>query len=223
MKPDPIDRLGARLFEAARSEALPRGAEARALAAARPVIRESTRASAHFPWRRTWIAAAACLAIAASVALLLRPKQDSLGINAEPSSVAHTRPKQPAVPLAEAPSNSAPVVPVVPSLAVAHKPAPSVGPSALQSQPVSLSDELSALKIASNALSAGDPQAALAALERYDRVLKGQKLRAEATLLRIESLSRAGRAADASALARRFVEQNPGSTLVDRARSFVHE
>jgi outer membrane protein assembly factor BamD (BamD/ComL family) len=86
-----------------------------------------------------------------------------------------------------------------------------------------LSDELSALKVASSALSAGDPQAALVALDRYDRVLKGQKMRAEATLLRIEALSRAGQAEAASALAQSFVKQNPGSPLVDRARSFVNE
>jgi outer membrane protein assembly factor BamD (BamD/ComL family) len=86
-----------------------------------------------------------------------------------------------------------------------------------------LSDELSALKVASSALSAGDPQAALAALDRYDRVLKGQKMRAEATLLRIEALARGGQTEAASVLAQRFVEQNPGSPLVDRARSFVHE
>ena len=89
--------------------------------------------------------------------------------------------------------------------------------------PASLSDELSALKLASTALSGGDPQAALAALDRYDRVLKGQKLRAEATLIRIEALSRAGQSEAASALAQRFVAQNPGNPLVDRARSFVHE
>lgn len=222
MKPDPIDQLGARLFEAARSEALPRGAEQRALARARRVVAERKPENARFPAGLRWFAAAACVAIAASVALLLRPKDDSVAISAESSTVAHTRPKPPHVPRAEG-SSTVPAVPAVPIVSAAHKPAPSVGPSAVQSQPVSLSDELSALKLASNALSASDPQAALAALDRDDRVLKGQKLRAEATLLRIESLSRAGQAADASALARRFVEQNPGSPLVDRARSFVHE
>lgn len=103
------------------------------------------------------------------------------------------------------------------------KPMPSVTPAPVHSAPASLSDELSALKVASSALSAGDAKAALAALDRYDRVLKGQKLRAEATLLRLEALSQAGQAQAASALARRFVEQNPGSPLVDRARTFIRE
>jgi len=54
------------------------------------------------------------------------------------------------------------------------------------------------------------------------RTLVG-KLRAEATLLRIQALARAGNAQAASTLAQRFVEQNPDSPLVDRARSFIQE
>jgi hypothetical protein len=52
----------------------------------------------------------------------------------------------------------------------------------------------------------------LAALDQSDR-MKSQKMHAEATLLRIEALSRAGQPA----------EQNPGSPLVDRARTFVQQ
>jgi outer membrane protein assembly factor BamD (BamD/ComL family) len=84
-----------------------------------------------------------------------------------------------------------------------------------------LSNELEVLKVAENALRAGDTKGALAALDRYDTVLKGRRLRAEASVLRIETLSRAGQTQAASALARRFVADNPTSPLVDRARAFI--
>lgn len=205
MTPDPIDQFAARLFEAARSEATPAGAERRALEAMRHEISQQKPAHARFSARQKWLAAAlAAAAVAASSALLLRPKPVSVGISAEPMTYAPELEHRALAPV-EAPSAAMP-------------PAPPAS-----SAPASLNDELSALKVASSALSAGDPRAALAALDRYDHVLKGQKMRAEATLLRIEALERAGQAQTASALARRFVEQNPGSPLVDRARSFVHE
>jgi len=221
VKPDPIDQLGARLFEAARSETIPDGAERRALAALRRA-NEQLPSGAHFSAHRKWLVGGVgvAFAIAAGLALLLRPKDNSLAISAEPSRSAHTEPERREVPRTERPIDAAPAVP---SLMVAPKPTPSAGPPALQSSAVTLSDELSALKVASSALSAGDTDAALSALDRYDRVLKGKKMRAEATLLRIEALSRAGQAEAASALAQRFVKQNPGNPLVDRARSFVHE
>jgi len=77
------------------------------------------------------------------------------------------------------------------------------------------------LKVAQQALASSDTQAALKALDRYDRILKGQKLRAEATLLRIEALSKSGQDQAAAELASRFARQNPTSPLVDRARSFI--
>ncbi len=233
MTPDPIEQLSARLFEAARSETIPRGAEQRALDAVRRGIRTETATIAHVSSARKWLAAGACVALAATAALLLRPKDSDLGISAEPQTVARTQPVPRGTPSA-APSAAAPmaasdvlpiapskVPPIAPSLAVTTKPAASAAAVPARAAPPSLSDELSALKVASSALSAGDPKAALTALDRYDRVLKGQKLRAEATLLRLEALSRAGQAPAASQLAQRFVEQNPGSPLVDRARSFV--
>jgi hypothetical protein len=217
LTPDPIDQLGVRLFESARTEAVPRGAEQRALAAARREIGHETAPVAHVPSARRWLAVAACVAIAAAAALLLRPKPAEPGISAEPSTVARARPEPRSAPSA-APSE---VTPIAPPVAVTAKPLPSAAAVPVHSAPASLSDELSALKAASSALSAGDAKAALTALDRYDRVLKGQKLRAEATLLRIEALSHAGQTQAASALAQRFVEQNPGNPLVDRARSFV--
>lgn len=221
MTPDPLDQLSARLFESARGEAIPTGAEQRALDA---IWRESSQGSDKLTPaspNRKWLAAAACLALAAATAFLLRPKDASLAISAEPSVLAHAPPEPRSAPSASSNAISSDVPPVVPSLAVTAKPTPSLSPMPAPHAPASLSDELSALKVASSALSAGDPYAALSALDRYDRVLNGKKLRAEATLLKIEALSRAGQTQAASTLAQRFVDQNPGSPLVDRARSFV--
>ncbi|HKO52613.1 MAG TPA: hypothetical protein VJV79_33125 [Polyangiaceae bacterium] len=222
MKPDPIEQLAARLFEVARNEAVPTGAEQRALQAIARERRQQRPTPVRLSARRVWLAAAAAVALAAGFALLLRPKEAGLGISAEPAAVARTQLERQTLPRVEAPSQA---VPTAPSLPAPSKLPASAAPASapVRSAPASLSDELSALKIASTALSAGDTQGALTALDRYDRVLKGQKMRAEATLLRIEALSRAGQTEAASALAQRFVQQNPGSPLVDRARSFVHE
>jgi hypothetical protein len=216
MTPDPIDQLGARLFEAARREPLPADALERALAAARRGPVGSGRGSRlSRPAAVTlWLAAAA---LAAGAVLFVRNGEPTSRISAEPSS-SMTRNRAP-----QPPSHSEPIADAAPSATIVQESIPSASPSPpVHSAPASLTDELSSLKLASSALSTGDAHAALAALDQYDR-MKGQKLRAEATLLRIEALSRAGQPEAASALAKRFVELNPGSPLVDRARSFVQQ
>jgi hypothetical protein len=220
MKPDPIDQLGARLFEAARREPLPEGALERALAAARrePVSSDSGSRLSRRTTATLWLAAAA---LAAGAVLFVRNGEPTSGISAEPSSsMQHNRAPQP-------PSHPAPVADAAPSATTVERSIPSAAPAPstpppVHSAPATLTDELSSLKLASSALSAGDARAALAALDQYDR-MKGQKMRAEATLLRIEALARAGQPDAASTLAKRFVEQNPESPLVDRARSFVQQ
>jgi hypothetical protein len=87
--------------------------------------------------------------------------------------------------------------------------------------PASLPDEIAALDRARTALTSGDPAGALRVLDEYERVLRGTRLTAEATMLRIDALARSGRATEASSLAARFVEANPGSALADRARAFI--
>jgi hypothetical protein len=84
-----------------------------------------------------------------------------------------------------------------------------------------LAEQLRRLKQARTALRAGDGATALALLESYDAELHGTDLAAEATLLRLEALTAVGRKAEAAALARRFVAENPDSPMVDRARSFI--
>ena len=111
-----------------------------------------------------------------------------------------------------------------PSTSPAPLPVRSAAPtgSALRAPGAStLGDELEALKRAETALGNGDAKGALDALDHYDHQLHGHELRAEAALLRMDALKRAGRAEQAAALAARFVAENPGSPLVDRARSFM--
>ena len=217
MTPDPIDQWSARLFEAARSESLPEGAEQRLLAAALREVRTAERAPIVLRKGVLFGGLLAGALLAAAFALQLNRQRPTEAISAEPT-----------VPRSSAPK-LAPAAPSAPSASAL--PAPIPAPSSVRSSPTAprpsasagatLSDELDALKIASSALSAGDSNAALAALDRYDHVLKGSKLRAEATLLRVQALARAGNTEAASALAQRFVEQNPNSPLVDRARSFI--
>ena len=213
--PDPLEQLGARLFQAAREEPIPHGALTRALEAAR-AERGASAEVRRVPRPLKYGLFAAVVALAAGVALFARHRDATDRISAEPSSS-----------LVSGRHKAAPSAPVLAptaatSVALSAKPVLSVSaPSPVHSAPVSLGDELDALKVASSALSAGNTSAALAALDQYDHVLKGKKMRAEATLLRIEALSRSGQAGGASALAQQFVDKNPESPLVDRARSFV--
>ncbi len=210
---DPLDRFGERLFEAARREPKPEGAEQRALSAALRVAREA-------PQRRLSRGALGAMlfgsvAIAAGLTLWVRPKPRLDPISAEPS-IAHVGRR--AAASSAAPVASAPTIAPTNNLKRSNAlPSASVARSA----PATLSDELEALKLASTALNAGDASAALKALDRYDQLLDGGKLRAEATLLRIQALARSGNVQAASALAQQFVDRNPDSPLVDRARAFI--
>jgi len=84
-----------------------------------------------------------------------------------------------------------------------------------------LADEIAQLEAARAALGAGDPKRALALLDHYTHATRGARLGDEALVLRLDALTRAGRGAEAAALARDFVAKNPGSPLVDRARAFT--
>jgi len=210
--PDPVDQFGLRLFQAAREEPIPDGAVERVLEVARADRVAPGRTA---KWSLFWAAAA----LAAGIALFASRQEGREHISAEPSStlIHDQHIAAPSAPvLAPKPVTSTVASATPTSNANANSLAP------VHSAPVSLSDELDTLKIASSSLAAGDTASALAALDRYDHVLRGKKLRAEATLLRIEALSRSGQVGAASALAQQFVDKNPESPLVDRARSFVN-
>jgi hypothetical protein len=211
MNRDPLDDFGAGLFEVARNEAPPRGAEKRAIETAGREL-SAARGAARHGLPRT---AAKLLLLAAALALcavfVLRREESESSIGPEiPRSLRPVPDLPSSAPASEA---SAPVV-------VKEPLPPPVAPPA-RSAPASLSEEIELLKAAETALAAGDTAGAFKSLDRYDNVLKGRTMRAEATLLRIETLTRAVRAEAASQLARRCVEQNPTSPLVDRARAFI--
>jgi hypothetical protein len=69
-------------------------------------------------------------------------------------------------------------------------------------------------------LEAGNAVAALSLLDHYDKV-SGGHLSAEATLLRIQSLSSSGHAGLAANLAQRFVDSDPSSALAEQARAYI--
>jgi hypothetical protein len=210
VKQDPLDRLGERLFDAARREPSPEGAQQRAILAA---LREAQRTP---PRGLAWTAAFGAVSLAAGIALWARPQPAPDAISAEPALARSNSPEA----AASAPPLASEVAPM-PSPINAKRPSALPVASLAPSAAATLTDELEALKVASDALSSGDADAALRALDRYDRLLKGGKLRAEATMLRIQALARSGSTQAASALAQRFVAGNPESPLVDRARSFI--
>jgi hypothetical protein len=87
--------------------------------------------------------------------------------------------------------------------------------------PATLSEQLDQIKRVRSLLRSGDPKRALELLDQYPGGSPGSALAAEATLLRIEALAAAGRATEATALARQFATTYPNSPLIDRARSYA--
>lgn len=63
-----------------------------------------------------------------------------------------------------------------------------------------LAQEAKTVEAARAALRAGDPKKALVEIERYERIPNGGSLKQEATILKIEALSKSGRKTDALAL-----------------------
>jgi hypothetical protein len=108
--------------------------------------------------------------------------------------------------LPDAPSSSAPV-------------------SAQRSEPKAaapaLAAELSALDAARGSLSAGDPKAALSALDAYARNFPRGRLGIEAEVLRIDALAKSGQTTLARSRAAAFIKRHPDSVLASRVRSSV--
>jgi len=125
-------------------------------------------------------------------------------------------PKPPAATAPAAASDSDSVV--SPAAAAAT---PSATVAAPASAPPSFSTQLSILERARAELRAGDSTRALDLLAPYASELRGTTLEAEATLLRIDALSLAGREPEARALAEQFLLRYPNSPLTERARRYV--
>jgi hypothetical protein len=200
------------LFEQARRERPARGVEARVLAACRA---ELARPAPGLGRRMIVLAVAAPLAVAAGVTLVMArrdveppiaPTAERVATSARPAAVEKRAPSAPA-PLPSASADSSKRAQSAPRPA-----APRV---------LSLTEEVAALDRARAEVGAGNPVRALALLDEYQRAPGTKRLHAEATLLRIEALSRQGRGAEAARLARRFIEKNPSSALADRAAAFA--
>jgi hypothetical protein len=203
-----LDEEAARLFEACRAERPSDSVRERVLALEPRAARQRSR----------WVGAALVLAAAgALLALGLRARRTagpSIGAErlvASPARVveATATPK---------PSLSNEPNPTASSTPTSRKPVPK--PQAAPTTPLTLEEETQALERARASLAAGEPGAALATLDAYQKA-RGGTLALEATLLRIQALSAAGRTSEASELAQRFVAANPNSPLVDRARRYL--
>jgi hypothetical protein len=116
---------------------------------------------------------------------------------------------------------SADAVPIASSTPSAAAPAHAPNPSSTSSARPSLEAEIEALGAARRALDSGDAAGTLARLDRYAHDFPRGALSQEATVLRIEALSRAGRTAEARALGKRFLAQNPQSPHASRIRSLL--
>ncbi len=108
---------------------------------------------------------------------------------------------------------------------VPPKQAPSERPPALavKPRPPALSEEVAVLAGVRAALHAGDAKRALSVLNQHRVALQVGQLRLEAEVLRLEALSSLGAKQEVSERARRFIDENPNSPLVDRVRGYVAE
>jgi hypothetical protein len=215
MTPDPLDRWAESLFENAARERPSAEVRQRALDRSLAVRSSDSRVA--------FVLGAAALLAAAGVAFVVVP----LGWDAEEASILPEQARSaaqrvPSVPSSNqvlpAPTAERPAVPPTPT-ALPSAPAKSK-PLAAAPVPSTLEQELALLERARAKLSAGDSAAALSELDRHASQ-RGGRLVAEATLLRLQALTRAGRAAEASRIARKFVADNPDDPLAERARSFI--
>lgn len=206
MNADRWDDLGARLFAAARLDRPSHATLERAASAVQRRRRVARR------WAVAVALGGAVAALAAAGILLLRAQSGN-----DPDITMEQRARSGGVTARRVEPT---VTPPIDSAAPPVRPTPPAN-SLGRPVPASLADELGSLNRARAALGAGNAADALSELDRYDRVLRGTRLRSEATLLRIEALARAGRAKESADVARRFIEHSPDDPLVDRARKFT--
>jgi hypothetical protein len=178
----------------------------------RPASLIERRGRRHAVW--LWSAGTVTLAVAAGFSLWISsaPKRD-WAIAPAPERIA------------DAPSarHAPPAVAEASVRAAAPEPpraAPSSSARPASSRALTLSEEVALLERARVAVRSRDAASALALLDSYER-RPSVRLRDEAGLLRIEAVAIAGRSAEASELAARFIANNPNSTLAERARKYL--
>jgi hypothetical protein len=220
MSPDPLDRWAESLFENAARERPSAAVRQRALERSLAVSGNDSRAA--------FALGAVALLAAAGVALAVVPRgRDTEAPWIQPERARSAALAAPTVAGSNVASSNQ-GVPAASTERPAEPPLPRALPSATaKSKPVlaapvpsTLEQELALLERARAQLSSGDSAAALSELDRYAGQ-RGGRLVAEATLLRLQALTGAGRAAEASRLARKFVAENPNDPLAERARSFI--
>lgn len=107
-----------------------------------------------------------------------------------------------------------------PQQLAASPPAPVEAPQpAAPSSPSTLAEEMRLLRSAQSALSAGDPETALARLAEHARRFPAGTLAEEREAARILALCRAERRGEARAAAARFLRERPTSPLAPRVRA----
>jgi hypothetical protein len=221
MSADPVDRWAEALFQSARAEQP--SAETRERALAGVLALRPGR------WRRPLVMGLSALAAAASVTLvdaLWRDTDPPPPIEAEAPRAVPSPPAQNHALRGNVPPTSSTRPVIIPLPSSAPAPAPSAhSKPAPQARVIStLESELAALDQVRAELSRGNMTAAIAELDQYDRQFRrGGSLGAEATRLRLEALSKAGRAREARDLASRFIASDPDNPLVDRARAYLQE
>ena len=173
-----------------------------------------------------WVRAAGLCAGVAALALLgssfvRAPSRASAPL------VAATPPSQDAVAAPTAPLQEAPPAPLgvwqLPSMTAEAAPRGSSAASGVVSDDDTLAADLAALEKARQHLRAGDPRAALTALDELERRSPRSRVGDEATVLRIEVLSVQGRSDEGRRLAARFLETHPGSIYRPRIAQSLGE
>jgi hypothetical protein len=166
------------------------------------------------------ILALGVVAMCAAAALVLAWRRSA---NDAPLIVSEPPPAVPAASSSSAPSLDEPAPTAEPS--APPPPRSRTPPTSTSASPapvvLTLAEEISALDSVRERLRTGDAEAALKVLDSYEGRQQPRRLGNEAVVLRIEALVRAGRRADASVLAQRFIEKNPNSPLADRARALT--
>lgn len=243
MSRDSLDELARRLWASGANERAPEALRARILARAGGRSLESAERVARTRLSKTWLWLAAAfglfaLALALGVRANLQREAPTIGAEAPsrgfrparaPLANGDARSDSPAAPPRRKPTGPTETAPAGPidsprrgvSRPAASRLAATSPASAEAREPPTLAEEVRMLQEARALMRAGDHAGALRALDGYVRTARGSNLSSEASLLRMEALAGSGRGAEASLLARRFVDQNPNSSLVDRARSFL--
>lgn len=220
MNRDPQGEQAARLFAAGRMES----PSEQSLRRIKSALQAQTAPKTALAWRgqRAFAFALAALSLSGLLLYVTRTNQTPVDISAE-SEVITQRAKAPredeALRLqetAEEPPFEKPSALESPSSKPGRAPLPPE-----KRAPPTLDEELTATNAARTALRSGDATSALAELDRFEKTRGWRKLGVEASLLRIEALSKLGNAEEARARAARFIEENPNNPLVDRAAQFA--